>query len=64
MQTAEFRYLSKREKKYLAKPDGRHHLKAAVTMLGRLCEKPADRTDDNLKDRRCICNRLRKGKPC
>ena len=62
MQTAETRHLAKREKKYLEKPDGRRQLKAAVVMLGRLCEKPKDRTEDNLADRGRICIRLRKGK--
>ena len=64
MQTAETRHLAKREKKYLANPNGRRHLKASVVMLGRLCEKPKDRTEANLADRKNVCARLRKGKKC
>ena len=63
MQTAETRHLAKREKKYLEKPDGRRHLKAAVTQSAKEFESPASRKNSKeFADRGRICMRLRKGK--
>ena len=62
MQTAETRHLAKREKKYLEKPDGRRHLKAAVTQSGLEFKDAKARGTKGFADRGLICRRLRKGK--
>ena len=61
MQTAEIRHLAKREKKCLEKPNGRRHLKAAVTMSGKLFADPKTPRDSrDFEDRKQICKALRK----
>lgn len=61
MQTAEYRHLAKREKKFLENPAGRRFLKSAVTQAGKEigeCKAPSEK---QLVARRDICRRLKKG---
>ena len=61
MQTTETRHLAKREKKYLANPNGRRHLKAVLSESAKEFARPDGRVNNKkFTDRQALCLEMRR----